>query len=53
MLCVTVASDEPWNLRQHDRNQQQENKEHVVFLSDGPPACLFIIQYWQNILKGL
>ena len=36
-------SDEPWNLSQYDRNQQQENKEHGVFLFERSPACLFII----------
>ena len=41
MLHVRVVSDEPWNLSQYGRNQQQENWEHGVFLSE---ACPFIIQ---------
>ena len=50
-LKKKVVSDEPWSLSQYGRSQQQENKEHGVFLSEGSPACLFIIHCWQNTLK--
>ena len=40
---MRVVSDEAWNLSQDGLNQQQENKEHGVFLSKGSPACLFIV----------
>ena len=53
ILCSRVVSDVQWNLSQYSGNQQQESKEHGVFLSEGSPACLSIIQCWQNILKGL
>ena len=39
------------NLSQYDYNQQQENKEYGVFLSEGSPACLFIIQHFEGIIK--
>ena len=30
------------------RNQQQENKEHGVFLSERSPTCLSVIKCWHT-----
>ena len=38
ILYLRVVSDKPSNLNQYGHNQQQENKEHGVFLSEGSPA---------------